>query len=86
MHNPVVGKEQTAKGGVLFEGGFSGVGDKSIAGHVVPDRMSEENGFSIGNGSRINTATLELVDECLVVIGSHTGPTSVLHLGVENCY
>ena len=47
--------------------------------------MSEGNGFSIGNGSSIDASKLELVDERLVVIGSHTGPTSVLHLGVENC-
>ena len=32
------------------------------------------------------TPTLELVDECLIVIGSHRGPAAVLDLGVENGY
>ena len=50
--------------------------------------MDEEYGLAIGNGSSIDAATLELVDESLVVIGSHRGPASALHLGVENgsCY
>ena len=48
--------------------------------------MGEGDGLAIVNGCGINAATLELVDECLVVIGSHTGPASVLHLGVENGY
>ncbi len=29
---------------------------------------------------------LKLVKECLIVIGTHTGPASVLYLGVENGY
>jgi len=69
-----------------MRGGCSAVGYKPIAGHVVPDSMSERNSFSIGNGRCIDAATVELVKECLVVIGSHTGPASVLHLGVENGY
>ena len=52
---------------------------------VVLDRMSKQYGPSVCNGCGINTATLELVDECLVVVGSYRGPASVLHLGVENC-
>jgi hypothetical protein len=48
--------------------------------------MGEGDDLAIVNGRDINTATLELVDECLVVIGSHTGPASVLNLGVENGY
>ena len=38
------------------------------------------------DGRGIDAATLELVDECLVVVGSHGGPALVLHLGVENGY
>jgi hypothetical protein len=45
--------------------------------------MSERNSFSIGNGRCIDATTMELVDESLVVIGSHRGPASALHLGVE---
>ena len=66
--------------------GCSADGYKPVFGYVVPDRMGEGNGFSIGNGRCIDAATLELVKECLVVIGSHTGPASALHLGVENGY
>ena len=84
--NPAVGKEQTAKGGVLYEGGCSAVDYKPVAGHFISDGMSEGNGFSIGNGRSVDAATLEFVDECLVVVGTHTGPASALHLGVENGY
>ena len=48
--------------------------------------MDKRYGLSACNGCGIDTATLELVDECLVVIGSHAGPASVLHLVVENGY
>ena len=57
-----------------------------VVRQVVPNRMGERNDFSIGNGCGIDAATLELVDECLVMIGTHRGPVSVLHLGVENGY
>ena len=69
-----------------MRGGCSAGGYKPIADHVVPDRMGERNSFSISNGSSINTATPELVKECLIVIGPHTGPASALHLGIENGY
>ena len=45
--------------------------------------MDERDGSAITNGRSIDAAPLKLVEECLVVIGSHTGPASVLHLGVE---
>ena len=56
-----------------MRGECSAVGNKTIAGHVVPDRMGEGNGPTIIYGSRIDAATLEFVKECLVVIGSHRG-------------
>ena len=56
-----------------------------VVRQVVPDRMDEGNGFSIGNGRCIDATTMEFVDESLVVIGSHRRPASALHLGVENC-
>ena len=67
-----------------MRGGCSAFGYKPIAGHVVTDRVGERNCFSIGNGSSIDAATLELVNECLIVISSHTGSDSALHLGVED--
>jgi len=46
--------------------------------------MGERNSSSIVNGGGIDTAAVELVEECLVVVGSHGGPASALHLGIEN--
>jgi hypothetical protein len=46
--------------------------------------MDERDGSAIIYGSSIDATTVELVKECLVVIGTHRGPASVLHLGVEN--
>ena len=50
--------------------------------------MDERDGSAIIYGSSIDATTVELVKECLVVIGTHRGPASALHLGVENgsCY
>ena len=50
--------------------GCSAVGYKPIAGHVVPDGMGKRDAPAITNSSSIDAATLELVQECLVVIGS----------------
>lgn len=52
----------------------------------MSDRMSKGNGLAVENGCSIDAATLEFVDECLIVEGSHRGPPSVLHLGVESGY
>ena len=57
-----------------------------VVRQVVPDRMDKRYGLSACNGCGIDATTVELVKECLVVIGSHRGPASVLHLGVENGY
>ena len=48
--------------------------------------MSEGESLAIIDGSSIDAATLELVEECLVVVGSHRRPASVLYLGVKNGY
>ena len=45
--------------------------------------MGENDGLAVINGSGIDATTLELVNERLVVVGTHRGPASVLHLGVE---
>ena len=59
------------------------VGCKPVIGHVVPDRMGKRDAPAITNGNSIDATTLKLVKECLVVIGSHRGPASVINLGVE---
>ena len=51
---------------------------------VISDRLAKGDDLAIVNGSDIDAATLKFVDECLVVIGSHRGPATALHLGVEN--
>jgi hypothetical protein len=43
-----------------MRGGCSTFGYKSVVGHVVPDRVGERNGFSIGNGRSIDAASLAL--------------------------
>ena len=74
-------QEQTARMGlflVLVEN------NQTVVGLWTPYRVGKGNGLAIVNGCGIDAATLELVDECLVVVGSHRGPASFLHLGVEN--
>lgn len=60
--------------------------DELVAGLVVTDRMGERKSIPIGNGSGVNAATPELIKERLVMIGTHAGPPSASHLGVENGY
>jgi len=57
-----------------------------VVWQVEPDRMSKRYGISACYGGGVDASTLELVDECLVVIGSHAGPPSVLYQGIENGY
>ena len=54
-----------------------------VVRQVVPDRMGKRYGLSACNGCGIDATTMELVKECLVVIGTHRGPASALHLSVE---
>jgi hypothetical protein len=55
---PAVGKEQTAKGGVLYEGvGCSADGYKLAVCHVVPDRMGKCYGLTVVNGEKQNGAS-----------------------------
>ena len=46
--------------------------------------MGKGDGLAVKDGSGINAAPLELVEKCLVVVGSHRGPASALHLLVES--
>jgi hypothetical protein len=48
--------------------------------------MGKEDGLAIVNKCSIDAATLELVDECLVVVGSHRRPAGIGHLLIENGY
>jgi hypothetical protein len=74
------------KGGVFDIRGISADYGQSIVGKIVLDGMCEGYGFAIIDGRGFNASTQELVDECLVVIGTHTCPTSVLNLSIEKGY
>ena len=65
--------------------GCSADGYKLVFGYVVPDRMDERDGSAIIYGSSIDAATLELIKECLVVIGTHTSPAAIADLMIEYC-
>jgi hypothetical protein len=43
-----------------------------VVSKAVPDRMSKGDIISIANGRDINASTSELINECVVVIGTHT--------------
>jgi hypothetical protein len=66
--------------------GCSADGYKLVFGYVVPDRMDERDGSAIIYGSGIDATTQELVDECLIVIGTHTSPAGITYLMIEYCY
>ena len=61
-------------------------GDQFIVRQVVSDRMSKGDYLAIIDCSGIDTSSLELVDECLVVVGTHTCPTAITNLTVEDVY
>jgi hypothetical protein len=48
--------------------------------------MGEADCLTLIDGRGINTSTLELVEECLVVISSHTCPAGIADLMIEYCY
>lgn len=56
-----------------------------VANDIVFNQVRKTNMIAIIDGFSIDTATMELVNESLVVVGSHTRPASVLNLSIENC-
>lgn len=74
------------RGGVFFNRVISADGNQPIDGNIVLDRTSEADSFTIIDGRDINAAPQELVDECLIVIGTHTSPAGVADLTIEDCY
>ena len=66
--------------------GASADSGKPVARYIVPDGMGKTDGLTVIDGRNINAATLKLVDEGLVVIGTHTSPASIADLMIENCY
>jgi hypothetical protein len=58
---------------------------QSVADYIIFDRVGETDGFTIEYDRSIYAASLELVDECLVVIGTHTSPAVTANLMIEYC-
>ena len=52
--------------------------------YVVSDRMGERDCLTVIDRRDINASSQELVNERLVVVGTHTGPASVLHLFIAH--
>ena len=73
-------------GRVFIISGISAYSVQPIFGNIVLDRKGEVDGLSIIDGRDIDTSTQELVDERLVVIGTHTSPTGIADLTIEYCY
>ena len=66
--------------------GISAYNDQPIVSNIIPDGIGETDGLTIIDRINVNTSSLELIDECLVVKGTHTGPASVADLTIEYCY
>ena len=59
------------KGGIFGIRGISADGGQPIVGNIVPDGMGEVDGLTVIDGRSVDTSTLELINERLIVIGSH---------------
>ena len=75
--------EADGKGGAFDLIGISVDGGQLVVGNIVPNGTDEVDGLAIIDGRDINAATQELVDECLVVIGTHICPAGVVNLTIE---
>ena len=74
------------KGGVFDIREISADGGQTFVGNNVPNGMGKADALTIIDGGNIYAATQELVDERLVVIGTHTSPAGIADLMIEYCY
>lgn len=65
---------------------FSANGGQPVGNNIVPDGMGEGDRLAVTDGYDINAATLKLVEECLVVIGTHTCPAGITDLMIKFAY
>jgi len=66
--------------------GLSANSGQAVIGNIVPNGTGEADGLTVIDGRDIDTPTQELVDESAVVIASHTNPSLIANLTVENVY
>ena len=74
------------RGGVLILRGLSADGGQPVVGQVIPDRLGKADGLTVIDGRNINASMLELVDERLIMIGTHSSPAGIADLTIEYCY
>ena len=59
---------------------------KPVIGQNVSNWMCKASDIVVIDARNVNTSSPEFIDEGSVVVGSHTGPASALHLNVKNGY
>ena len=75
-----------SKGGVFDIRGISVDDYQFVVWQIIPDGMSEADGLTVIDRRNVYAASLELVDESLVVIGTHTSPAGIVDLTIEYFY
>ena len=71
-------------GGVFLCGEVSSAnGGQLVVGDVVSYWMSKRDGLTIANHRDVDTSTQELINEGLIMIGTHACPASMANQGVE---
>ena len=74
------------KGGVFDIREGSAYSDQAVIGNIVPNGTGEADSLTVIDGREIETSTQEFVDESAVVIASHTNPSLIANLTVEDVY
>ena len=61
-------------------------GNQSIVHKVILNWLIKTDGVTVTDGRDINASTLELVDECLIMISTHGRPPRVLDFVIKRGY
>jgi hypothetical protein len=57
-----------------------------VVGQIIRDRVGEADNMPIIYTCGVNSTPLKLVNESLIMIGSHTRPATITNLAVEDVY
>jgi hypothetical protein len=60
--------------------------NKFIVGQIIRDRVGEADYMPVIYTCGVNVTPLKLVNESLIMIGSHTRPATITNLAVEDVY